>query len=236
LSVFINEFRSTYFTTLLYRYEKRGHFTAPDLYHSLTTCSNDNVSEDGADRSSVLDDFFRVSLLGFVSTIILNCLIMGFGFITFGGNSAGVILNNFSTLDKGATICRFLTAISVIGGYPFLISACRGEILELWKLKTNLKATRQHEKLITASLLLCVTGFAMIISDAGMIIGLAGAVMGSVLVYIFPSLLYLSSTKKIKQPISKRVRFERMFCEFLVVFGTFSAFAGISTIIPIGLV
>lgn len=121
---------------------------------------------------------------------------MGFGFFTFGGNSGGVILNNFSTLDKEATICRFLNAIWVIGGYPFLILACRGEILELWKLKTNFKATWQHDKLITALLLLCVTGFAMIVSDAGMIIALSGAVMGSVLVYIFPSLLSICPQQK----------------------------------------
>ena len=239
----------TRFAVFILECENRGHFTAPDLYHSLglessdgmgdnsnsMTGADDSVSKDSVDRSDVLGSFFRVSLGGFLSTTIINCLIMAFGFLTFGGNAMGVILNNFSTLDKGATVCRFLTAISVLGGYPFLIRACRGEILELWKLKSDRKPTRKDEKLTTAMLLLCLTVASMVISDAGLIIGLAGAVMGSVLVFIFPSILYLSTTNKMKQPRTRSILLERMFCRFLIVFGTFAAFAGISTIIPGGL-
>lgn len=142
----------------------------------------------------------------------------------------GVILNNFSAFDRGATICRLLTAVSVVGGYPFLIRACRGEILELYSLKTGRKSTTKDEKLTTATLLLTLTLISMAVSDAGMIIGLAGAVMGSALVYIFPSLLYLSTTNKKMGARTRSLMLERIFCRFLVVFGAFAAFTGVLTI------
>lgn len=220
----------------------RGHFTAPDLYHSLgkqddssdveTLGMVDCIEKDRKsfrDRSDVLNSFYTISLRGFLSTIVINCFIMTSGFLTFGGNSMGVILNNFSTFDKGATICRLLTAVSIVGGYPFLVRACRGEILELYTLATSRKPTRKEEKLTTAMLLSSLTLLAMVVSDAGLIIGLAGAVMGSALVYIFPSLLYLSTTKKMGKAKTRRIILERILCKFLVVFGTFAAFAGALT-------
>jgi len=221
-----------------------GHFNAPDLYHSLgidgdvsgvntpSMVDDDEIDRKrSVDRSGVLNSFYRISLCGFLSTIIINCLIMTFGFLTFGGNAMGVILNNFSTFDEGANVCRLLTAVSVLGGYPFLISACRGEILELYNRKTHRKPTLKDERLTTIMLLSSLTLISTAISDAGLIIGLAGAVMGSALVYIFPSLLYLSTTNKMKKPKTQIMMLERMFCRFLVVFGAFAAFAGVLTIV-----
>lgn len=218
----------------------RGHFIAPDLYHSLGNDSRSNTLRivDGDeenkpfndDQFDLLNSFYKITQAGFLSTIIINCSIMTFGFLTFGGNAMGVILNNYSTLDKGATVCRLLTAISVIGGYPFLISACRGEILKLYSLKTEQKPKRRHEKLTTLILMTIVTLLSMVVSDAGLIIGLSGAVMGSALVYIFPSLLYLSNTNPIK-PKLRMLILERMFCRFLLVFGIFAASAGVLSVI-----
>mmetsp|Transcript_33703 Transcript_33703/g.79479 ORF Transcript_33703/g.79479 Transcript_33703/m.79479 type:complete len:531 (-) Transcript_33703:811-2403(-) len=220
-----------------------GHFTAPDLYHSLTAEGPTYLKEtaeadDGAgkgyghdDRSIALNSFFRVCLGGFVLTTIINCLIMIFGFLTFGGNSMGIILNNFSTFDKGATACRFFTAISVVGGYPFLIRACRGEVLELLRLKAKRNPKPNDEKVTTAVLLISLTIASMYLSDAGLIIGLAGAVMGSALAYIFPSIMFLSTTNKMKQPRPKTIVAERILCRVLFLFGTFAAFASIISIL-----
>jgi hypothetical protein len=54
------------------------------------------------------------------------------GFLTFGGNSAGVILNNYATADKGAVISRLLMTLSVIGGYPFMLRACKSTFVQLY--------------------------------------------------------------------------------------------------------
>jgi sodium-coupled neutral amino acid transporter 11 len=179
------------------------------------------------ENALVLQDYFKVTFGGFFAATVINCLIMAFGFLTFGGNSNGVILNNYSTLDTGATICRFLTAVSVIGGYPFLVSACRSEFLVLWHLRSGkTRATRQFEERTTLVMLLTLTLASMVISNAGFVIGLVGAIMGSAMVYIFPSILHLAYTGKMVSPKRKRIRFERMVSRLLIVFGIGAALAG----------
>mmetsp|Transcript_44907 Transcript_44907/g.109005 ORF Transcript_44907/g.109005 Transcript_44907/m.109005 type:complete len:530 (+) Transcript_44907:266-1855(+) len=227
-----------------------GHFTAPEFYHSvkrdidssaMTKNEEDDDDDDGVvPNQQALDDFNKVTVGGFLTVTIINCLILACGWLTFGGHSRGVILNNYSTLDVGATICRFLTGVSVVGGFPFLMSACRGELLELWKLRTGHEPTRSDEKKTTKILLLILSLASMVISNAGFVIGFIGSLMGSSIVYIFPSLQFLSYTDKLlmggsdssksnNQSKPKRVRvlrFERMFCRFLVVFGVLAATAG----------
>ncbi|KAG7339278.1 transmembrane amino acid transporter [Nitzschia inconspicua] len=225
-----------------------GHFTAPNFYHSVkrAECAVPSTSDDGgidcitaapevdpsfqlkADENSVvLKDFFKVTIGGFSAVTIINCFIMAFGFLTFGGNSSGVILNNYSTFDSGATVCRFLTAISVIGGYPFLMSACRSEFLVLWNLRSGrTTASQMMEKRTTFFMLLMLTLGSMLISNAGFVIGLIGAILGSAIVYIFPSLLYLAYTGKMVETKRTRIRVERMFCRLLILFGIVAAFAG----------
>jgi hypothetical protein len=173
--------------------------------------------------SFAIQDYFRVTVGGFSAATIVNSLIMAFGFLTFGGNSQGVILNNYSTFDIGATVCRFLTAVSVIGGYPFLISACRSEFSELMRFGK----TSKMEKRITFVMLLSLTLISMVTSNAGFVIGLVGAILGSALVYIFPSLLYLTYTRNmVKTKYSTRIRVERFFCRLLFIFGVVAALFG----------
>jgi Transmembrane amino acid transporter protein len=178
------------------------------------------------DNSSSLNDYFKVTAGGFFAASLINCLILSFGFLTFGRNSMGVILSNYSTKDVGATICRLLTAISVVGGYPFLVSACRSEILKLWTMNSATKATRRLEKGVTSGLLLCLMMASMMISNAGFVIGFTGAVMGSVLGYILPCFLYLSYTANMMSPMKTTTVLERMFCRILIVFGILAAMAG----------
>ena len=174
---------------------------------------------------------------------IVNCLVMAFGFLTFGGQSQGIILNNYSTLDKGASICRLLMAICVTGGFPFLVAACRNEIVDLFfKPKIGNVATdgekdvdqqqrrrRNLEKRITTILLLILTSTALVVKNAGFVIGLTGAVAGSWIGYSFPAQLFLSNTAKNKQKgqqLSRTIRIERFFCRILVIFGIVSAGIG----------
>jgi amino acid permease len=190
---------------------------------TLQNINNTHVGINGGKGSIALEDYFKVTMGGFSTATIINCWIMAFGFLTFGSNSQGVILNNYSTLDTCATFCRFLTTVSVIGGYPFLISACRSEFLELMRNGT----TSERETEITFVMLLSLTLASMVISNAGFVIGLVGAVLGSAIVYIFPSLLYLTHTAKLVDTKNDtRIRVERMFCRLLIAFGVVSALLG----------
>lgn len=81
--------------------------------------------------SSRLSKYKKLVLLGFSSVFAINAVTLIFGFLTFGGNCSGLVLNNYSTLDIGATLSRLFIALSVIGGFPFLINASRQTFFEL---------------------------------------------------------------------------------------------------------
>jgi len=82
------------------------HFTSHDFYDGLKDCNPRR--------------FGLLTMFGFTITTIINIAIMCFGFATFGGNCQGFILNNYSVQDIGATICRIIVSISLLGSYPIV--------------------------------------------------------------------------------------------------------------------
>lgn len=97
------------------------HFCAPDFYHNL--------------RSNTLSRFKTLTALGFSATALINTLIMCMGFLTFGGGSSGMVLNNYSSKDIGATFCRLLMCINLIGSYPFVFGAMKSSFISMTPLK-----------------------------------------------------------------------------------------------------
>ena len=70
---------------------------------------------------------------GFGATAVLSILFTSFGFLTFGGASSGFILNNYSTRDFGAVLCRVLTIVTLICGYPIVLGGSRSALFALTK-------------------------------------------------------------------------------------------------------
>jgi sodium-coupled neutral amino acid transporter 11 len=194
---------------------------------SATDSASDNgVVETNQKASPTIKKFTKMTVFSFVAATLINTLTMTFGFLTFGGNSAGIVLNNYSALDVGASVSRLTVAVSVIGGYPFLIKACRSEVLELL---TQKEVTRSLERK-TTTILLCILTFLCVgvLEDAGFVVSLNGALMGSNLIYTFPALLFLKQTDTDRVP-TRSVQLERAFCWFLVGFGAVSSLVGAAT-------
>ena len=97
------------------------HFCAPDFYHNL--------------RANTLSRFKTLTVLGFSATTLINTLMMSMGFLTFGGGSSGMVLNNYSSKDIGATFCRLLMCINLIGSYPFVFGAMKSSFISMSPLK-----------------------------------------------------------------------------------------------------
>jgi sodium-coupled neutral amino acid transporter 11 len=186
-----------------------AHFGACDFYHTIKKATASGTS------NQILQNFKKVTVGGFAAVAIVNAITMIAGFLTFGGNSLGIVLNNYSPTDIYATISKLLVGVSVIGAYPIVMNACKSELLTM--LGTT-KPTRAKQVQTTTSLLAIVTAIALSLQDAGFVISFVGAVMGSNIIYTFPSLLFLRR--------GKGTKLERNFCRFLVGFGVFSAFIG----------
>ena len=99
--------------------------------------------------------------------------------------------------------------------------------MEFIKLKTGKQPGRAMEKRVTSIILAAVTALGMIMKDAGFVIGFVGSVMGSLIVYVFPALLFLTRTQPTNGTVlSNRVSLERALCRFLVGFGSLAAVLG----------
>lgn len=241
-----------------------GHFNAPAFYHGF---KKPQSAKDGAtpvvdteDNEKAMRNYGKMTAFGFVGCTLMNVIIMAMGFLTFGGNSAGVVLNNYATGDKGAVFSRLLMTISVIGGYPFMVRGCRENFVQLYnKLKkggcqhgrmnvalshtiltllfvsdthsTGERASQANvEKWVVHCVMAIATSLALVISDAGLVVSLVGAIMGSAIIYVFPAMMFLShSGKRMKAAggiASRRMKLERLTSRFLTTFGIVAGVIG----------
>lgn len=114
-----------------------------------------------------------------------------------------------------------IVTISLVGSYPIFMRGVKSSFFELFmKGKT---VTKRANKIITTALLAGLTSTAMVIKDAGVMVSLTGAILGSAIIYMFPSLIYLKLTKRlIKEGKLKEtfgVKSERLANKFLIILG-----------------
>lgn len=190
------------------------HFSAYDFYSDL--------------KDNSLKRFGLLSLLGFGGTCAISILMMSLGFLTFGGHSAGLILNNYSTQDAGATMCRVVMAISLIGSYPIFFRGIKSAFVDLFY--KNKEITDGFSSSLTKMLLASLAGLSLVLKNAGFMISFVGAVMGSAIIYIFPPIMYLKSTsRRIKKGVmrkTKRVILERTMSRLLIGLGALMGVVG----------
>ena len=99
------------------------------------------------------------------------------------------------------------------------------------------KLTKELNTKLNQILLALLTSISLVIKDAGFVVSFNGAVMGSAIIYIFPSIIFLKSTKRRilngdKDGSSKRVLIERFFNKILIGLGfCFGIMGGIASIL-----
>uniref|UniRef100_A0A7S4JZY9 Amino acid transporter transmembrane domain-containing protein n=1 Tax=Odontella aurita TaxID=265563 RepID=A0A7S4JZY9_9STRA len=183
------------------------HFSALDFHNDL--------------EDNTLKRFGSLVGMGFSATAVINILFMIFGFLTFGGNCAGLVLNNYSIKDIGATLVRLVTVISLVGSYPIFMRGIKSAWFELTAGGKDI--SEEQNKKTTTAFLAAITGLALVLENAGFMVGFTGATMGSAIIYIFPPILYLrSSARRIASGAlekTNKVKLERLFCQFLIALG-----------------
>ena len=109
------------------------------------------------------------------------------GFLTFGENCSGFILDNYSFRDGLATLSRFGVALSVIFAYPLLFSGGRDGF---WALMDQQNPTTLSRNTTTIFLLATVTFLAIWLPDLTFVLSFSGATLSSAIIYIFPPLMF----------------------------------------------
>ncbi|GMH93259.1 hypothetical protein TL16_g12580 [Triparma laevis f. inornata] len=96
-----------------------AHYNAPKYFAEL--------------KDNTIPRFNKMITLSFTAVISIFIAITSIGFLTFGSNSAGLILNNYSTKDSLATACRIALAVSIVFSYPLTFVGIREGIFDLSK-------------------------------------------------------------------------------------------------------
>jgi amino acid permease len=208
-----------------------GHFSAPEFYNALGDSSSETAKVEAADQEQQrrkLGQYRIMTVVGYSVVAVLNAAMLSCGFLTFGGSSQGNILNNYAVSDAGAALSRFLVSVSVGSGYPLLFSAGRSSLLGLLGGSRGGRgedgsASSSPPRRLSVAMLGLITAAALAVRDAGFVVSLIGAIAGTTIIYVFPSLLFL---KHFRNEKGWRWRAERTVCRILVGFGAVSAAMG----------
>lgn len=157
-----------------------AHFNAPTFFREL--------------KNPTMARFNKVVFTAFGAAIFFFNLIMGAGFLTFGGNAQGFILNNYSNADILATMSRLGLAIALITSYPFPFSSMRDNIMDIMN-KTG-EARDKVFKPITYLSVAVLTALAIVLKDVGFVVSVSGALFGCAVLFMIPMIMNISLIKK----------------------------------------
>lgn len=146
-------------------------------------------------KNNTMARFHQVIGWSFAMSIALYAAITGFGFLTFGAASNGLILNNYSNTDKIMSLARVAVAISITASYPLIFVGCRDGLFDLFKVPQE-KRTNDIQNKMTFGVLGIVTLLAARLTDLGLVASVGGATFGTALVFVYPVVMFLKQQKK----------------------------------------
>lgn len=159
-----------------------AHYNAPRYFIEL--------------KDNTIPRFCVVVSSSFGLSAIVYAFMTAFGYLTFGVNSNGFILNNYSTKDNLASLCRLAIAIALAFTYPLPFIGTRDGLLDLLMVPTY-KQTSSNLNVLTVVLLLIFTILAMHFTNLGMVNAVGGGALGTAVVFIFPALMYRKAVQNL---------------------------------------
>jgi len=189
-----------------------AHYNAPRFYVEL--------------KNNTTRRFAILSSISFFASSVFYAFIACVGFLTFGVNSDGYIINNYSTNDPIATICRVAIFISVLLTYPVIFIGFRDGILDQFMIPIE-KQTNGNLNIITIILVGIITFLAVWISDLSVVNAVGGGTLGTMIVFVFPTLMFGSAIKDSYTEATLSQKMEVWITNGLMVFGIAMGFVGV---------
>lgn len=156
-----------------------AHFNAPKFFQEL--------------QNPTMARFNTVVGGAFGAAIAFFIFIMVIGYATFGGNTLGFVLNNYSSADNVATIARFAIGLALVTSFPFTFSALREGIFDILGVSP---AQREAKFLsVTFGLLGLITALALTLNDVGFVVSISGALFGCLLMFVVPAVMNIQLIK-----------------------------------------
>eukprot|EP00578_Thalassiosira_sp_NH16_P011077 CAMPEP_0181106324 /NCGR_PEP_ID=MMETSP1071-20121207/16472_1 /TAXON_ID=35127 /ORGANISM="Thalassiosira sp., Strain NH16" /LENGTH=518 /DNA_ID=CAMNT_0023189725 /DNA_START=269 /DNA_END=1825 /DNA_ORIENTATION=- len=159
-----------------------AHFNAPRFLREL--------------KDNTMSRFGKVTGVSFGISTAIYAAVSAMAFLTFGANCDGLILNNYSTRDLLISASRFAVAVSLIFSYPLLFVGTRDGTLDLMKIPEE-KRTASLLNQTTFALLSITTALAWKLTDLSFIASISGAVFGTALIFVYPTLMFRGAIKNL---------------------------------------
>lgn len=192
------------------------HYNAPRYYIEL--------------KQNTIPRFSQVTNISFALSALIYFLIGALGYFTFGSNTDGFILNNYSQSDDLASACRFAIAIALTFTYPLPFIGTRDGILDLfsvnaeWQNSTNLNA-------LTVAMLSVFTSLAYKFTDLGLVNAVGGAAFGTAVVFVFPSIMFFTAVAHVPGGASFWLRCESILVLILMIIGIAMGTIGVVVVV-----
>ncbi|CAB9507105.1 Putative sodium-coupled neutral amino acid transporter 11 [Seminavis robusta] len=188
-----------------------AHFNAPKFYREL--------------KNNTMARFNTVVASSFGLSIAFYALVSSMGFLTFGSATAAMILNNYSTKDTLISLSRFAVGLSLIFSYPLLFVGTRDGLLDLAQVPESKRSVLLLNQ-ITVGLVAILTGLALKVTDLTFVASMSGALLGTSLIFIFPTLMFRAAVANSKNP-TRGQQLESRLCAVIAALGV--AIAGVGT-------
>ncbi|KAL7553015.1 hypothetical protein ACHAWF_016261 [Thalassiosira exigua] len=188
-----------------------AHYNAPRFYVEL--------------KNNTVQRFGLVTAYSFGISVAFFMLVSTFGFLTFGQNCSGFILNNYSPKDILATISRVAIFVAVATTYPLVFLGTKDGILDLLMVPMELQ-TSQNLNVLTVILLTIITLIAMFVTDLGLVAAVGGATLATAVVFIFPALMLRSAVYDLGSKATSEQKIEVTLCLVLMSVGIMMGIIG----------
>ncbi|KNG85853.1 amino acid transporter [Aspergillus nomiae NRRL 13137] len=178
-----------------------GFFQAVGVISFAFVCHHNSLLIYGSLKKPTLDRFARVTHYS-TGVSLTMCLIMGIsGFLFFGSQTQGNVLNNFPSDNIMVNIARFCLGLNMLTTLPLEAFVCR-EVMTTYYFSDEPFNMNRHI-IFTSALVVSAMTMALITCDLGAVFELIGATSAAALAYIFPPLCYIklsNASRKAKIP------------------------------------
>ncbi|KAL5050342.1 hypothetical protein BDW71DRAFT_203737 [Aspergillus fruticulosus] len=178
-----------------------GFFQAVGVISFAFVCHHNSLLIYGSLKKPTLDRFAKVTHYS-TGISLLMCLLMGVsGFLFFGSETQGNVLNNFPSDNILINIARLCFGLNMLTTLPLEAFVCR-EVMTTYYFPDEHFNMNRH-LIFTSALVLTSVAMALLTCDLGAVFELIGATSAASLAYIFPPLCYIklsNGSRKAKIP------------------------------------
>jgi amino acid permease len=188
-----------------------SHYNAPKYYSELDKRTPKKL--------------LTMASISYAFAAIIYIVTMALGVKLFGANAQSFLLNNFAASDPLATIARIAFGSSVLASYPLIFLNMRNWFVALAGEKFSKFAGRKQ---VTFALLALISTLAVFFKDIGVVGSLAGGILGSSVMFIFPPIMYIRAFQRRAAASGEKASVVKVGVNvFLLIMG--SLLAGFST-------